>query len=309
MVAQPLSLPSTSSPLKSSTSIGEKSQLSATNISERPSDSDSQPRCISLPSCLQPCQPVMEATKALAQKLLIRNRSSGGSLRRKLSRRLSQTPAEDDSPKVSRRLSRLLKQEDAVANQNASSEIPAPDAAADPPAATAVPAVQEPTNEVSSESSTVATEAPQAPSPGSDASPLSPATANPTTDGVDPEKPAIETPTSDYFTLANNETSEDVAPGKITFAIPSKESADGAFGSEPVSSSTPSTIVSPRDSVDEKLSSTVDDRRSSIVSSASQRSSTGSAARRWSTGLAFQSRSWLSKDLPPQELTPTLSST
>lgn len=255
----------------------------------------------------------MEATKALAQKLLIRSRPS---LRRKFSKRNSQTPAEDNSPKVARetnRQSKVFKQQD-VAAAKPSSEIPVPVAIPDPPAA-ADPAASAapPTNEVSSASNKVVTGAPLEPSPGSDVSPR-------TTDRIDPEKVPVETPTSDYFSLNNDDTVEDTTPGKISFVIPSKADTDTTLepGTEqaslpetenPVSSTTPSTVVSPRDSVDEKLSSTLDDRRSSIVSSASQRSSTGSVARRFSTGLALQGRSWFSKDFVHQELTPTLSST
>lgn len=328
MVAPPSSLPSTPSNLDPSTALGEKSQSSTTSVSLRASapDPDSQPRCISPSSCLPPCQPVMEATKALAQRLRIRSKPSEPSPRPKINKRfsLSLIPAEEPkSPKparpasrISNRLSRLFKPEDVEAvlveaQKKPNGDIPAPVAIADPPAATAASAAPLTHDLVSSP---VATETPLTPSPGSGVSPTSTVPAPKQATGrIDPDKALVETPTSDYFSLDSGDAAEDATVGKITFAIPSKDVEPGTERASlpetenPGSSTTPSTVVSPRDSVDEKLSSTLDDRRSSIVSFVSQRSSAGSIARRWSAGLSSQNRPL--KELPPRELIPTLSPT
>lgn len=261
------------------------------------SNLSSKPRCVRV-RAYYACQPVMDATKALAQRL--RRRNSRWRERR-------------------------------GAPRSTTSNTPAVAAAGDPPVS--VPAT------APAKGKTSFTAAPpkpnvETPSPGSDVSPLTQAPPRKAddVDKRDPEKdngtPTTETKdATGYFALKaagdDEIPTKDAPASRITFSIPTRKEKEE--GSSPtaecdskefdliVSSTTPSTAVSPRASQDDvAVAATADDDndaaeeevgRSSNISvsgGGSQRSSIASVAFRLPDGALPQGRARRHRNsLPP----------
>lgn len=258
MVVQTTTLLSpTSAKLELSSSIGDQSTATS------PSSRGSQPRCISLRTYLPVCSPAMEATKALALRL--RHRASLRRVNKKNAQAAAEAAAEEYRAQAAhdaygqRQAAAARRESTKEKRSEDPSDIPAMVPIPDPPATAPASSTASPTTEPTSG-------APLTPSPGSDVSPTSqPPPKHAAAAATDPEKAPTESqsPTADYFTLEKlGGIAPDAPSGKITFDIPTK--ADDVDGLETaVSSASPSTVVSPRGSVDDGAT---DAGRSSIVS-------------------------------------------
>lgn len=322
--------PATSSAKRVATATATTSSSTST-----PSRS-SQARCITARSYFPVCQPAMEATKALAQRL--RHRAS--------LRKVSKKTAAQNAPVENRgRAVRSSpgKQQPQPQQQEAKAVRAAPilesekekQSATSSDSPVIVPVLDPPTlaPDISTTSPTFSStaDAPPTPSPGSEISPCSHPPPKLAAEDADPAEAVADVPdtkqaTSDYFAIeskidADNVTAEPVTPARITFADStkqddaegnaSKELADSPEDSETATSSVspPSTLVSPRESVDDGAT---DAGRSSIASFSgfgSRHSSFNSAiAFRMPNGLLPQGRSKTSQKPQPRDLSPAVSS-
>lgn len=294
-----------------------------TSPSTSASNRSSQPRCITTRSYLPVCQPAMEATKALAQRL--RHRAS----LRRVSKKTAQNGPAESRGRAAR--SSPGKQQQQQQEAQAARAAPTPESDKEKQSATSsdspviAPVLDPPTlaPEASNTSPTVSStaDAPLTPSPGSDLSPCSRPQPELAAGDADSAEAVADAPdgkqaTTDYFAIA-----EPVAPARITFADSTKQDdaegnaqkqrADSPEDSETAvsSASPPSTVVSPRESVDDGAT---DAGRSSIASFSgfgSRHSSFNSAiAFRLPNGLLPQGRAKTSQKPRPRDLSPSVSS-
>ncbi|KUI54318.1 hypothetical protein VP1G_01801 [Cytospora mali] len=210
----------------------------------------SKPRCVCVRAYFV-CRPVMDATKALAQRL--------------------------------RRRNSRWREKKGGATRSTTSNTPAAVAAGDPPASAPAPVTAPETEKASLTVAPLKANV-EIPSPGSDVSPTS--QVPPKQGHVekrDPEKgnedPTAETAAS-YFTVKVTEDipNTDAPASKITFAIPTKEEKEDGCGlnaecdskelDTTMSSTSPSIVVSPRTSQDDEKEEDEDEDvgRSSTVS-------------------------------------------
>lgn len=268
--AQPQTSTVTSTPTSASVASTTELGSSSANAHSAPL---SQPRCIRVPGLA--CQPVMEATKALAQRLSLRRRSS-----RWRDRRWSATKsAAGDTP----------------APASGAGDPPVKKATAPTPASppavttktttTTIPTKADPVDVTTAESEKETVSSPlqtdeAIPSPGSGISPTTivtqPQPQSPKqtehSEGLvkSPDERVIDSVTEiEYFPHVvtpdthneDHNPAEDIQTSKITFAIPTKgskedeSSQDAGRQSDEIatvtSSASPSTAVSPRESQDD----------------------------------------------------------
>lgn len=260
----------TSTPTSASVASTTKLEPSSTNAHSAPL---SQTRCIRVPELA--CQPVMEATKALAQRLSLRRRGS----RWRDKKWTTTKSAAGDTPAPTSGAANPP-----VTKATASSPAPAPAPAATT-TTTTIPTKSGPVDVTTAESEKETVSSPlqtaeTIPSPGSGISPTTIVTQQQpqspkqtehsdgsgknldgrVTDSVTEIEyfPPVETPET---RIGEDHPAEDAQTNKITFAIPTKgpkedESAqDAGRQSDEVdtvtSSASPSTAVSPRESQDD----------------------------------------------------------
>lgn len=266
-VASPTIIPTADRPSKLdlSPSIGVQS---APTIAPSTSSRWSQPKCISRRTYLPVCQPAMEATKALAQRL--RHRAS----LRRASKQTTQTPAARKAPGKQQQQAAAQAPQAArpAANLEGDQEKQSATLAASPvTVAIPEPPVTVPANSTPSLTISSALDPPLTPSPGSDISPTSQQPPKLVRRDAPTQSTASEPPTTDYFALDYTTDTREASTGKTTTAasrtqgIEDKGQEQRPYLQEDsetaVSSvSPPSTVVSPRESVDD------DAGRSSIVS-------------------------------------------
>lgn len=266
---QPRTSTLTSTPTSASVASTTKLEPSSTNAHSAPL---SQTRCIRVPELA--CQPVMEATKALAQRLSLRRR--GSRWRDKKWGTTKSTAGDTPAPTSGAA-------NPPVTKATASSPAPAP--AATSTTTTTIPTKSAPVDVTTAESEKETVSSPlqtddTIPSPGSGISPTTIVTQQQpqspkqiehsegsgknldgrVTDSVTEIEyfPPVETPET---RIGEDHPAEDAQTNKITFAIPTKgpkedESAqDTGRQSDEVdtvtSSASPSTAVSPRESQDD----------------------------------------------------------
>lgn len=262
---QPQTSTLTSTPTSASVASTTKLEPSSSNAHSAPL---SQTRCIRVPGLA--CQPVMEATKALAQRLSLRRRSSRWR-DRKWSTTKSTTgdnPAPAPAPATG---------DPPAAKAAAPTTAPAPAAAT----TTTIPSKPAPVDVTTAESEKETAPSPlQAdnaiPSPGSGISPTTivtqPQPQSPKQIehgkglGKNPDERVTDSVTEiEYFphqeTHVEDNHAEDAQTSRITFAIPTKEPKEDESGQDAdrqsdeidtvTSSASPSTAVSPRESQDD----------------------------------------------------------
>lgn len=270
---QPRTSTLTSTPTSASVASTTKLEPSSTNAHSAPL---SQPRCIRVPGLV--CQSVMEATKALAQRLSLRRRSSRWRDRRWSATKSTAgdtpapTPGAADPP---------VKK----ATSPTSAPAPAPAPAATTTTTTTIPTKSAPVDVTTAESEKETVSSPiqteeTIPSPGSGISPTTivtqPQPQSPKQTehseglGKNPDERITDSVTEiEYFPnvvtpdthIEENHPAEDAQTNKITFAIPTKgpkedeSSQDAGRQSDEIdtvtSSASPSTAVSPRESQDD----------------------------------------------------------
>lgn len=227
----------------------------------------SRSSCISVRACLPLYSPAMEATKNLALRL--RHRASLRRVGKKTAPSANAAAAEQDRAHAAHHKTdgqqKAGKREGERSRAGASaSNIPAAvQATNDPPPPAA--AAADTTTPTATASLLTAPESPLTPSPGTDVSPTSQLPSMPSNNdnGASLDNAPAETPTSEYFNL--DRPADDTPFNKITFAIPTKaeDAVDGrdqeyescSPGLETaVSSASPSSLPSPRDSVDDATS-------------------------------------------------------
>lgn len=281
----------------------------------------------------------MEATKALAQRL--RHRAS---LRRVSKKTTAQNaPVENRGRAARSSLGKPPQPPPQPQQQEAKAVRAAPilesekekQSATSSDSPVIVPVLDPPTlaPEISTTSPTVssAADAPPTPSPGSEISPCSHPPPKVAAEDADPAEAVADVPdtkqtTSDYFAIeskidADNVTAEPVTPARITFADSTKqdnaegnapkELADSPEDSETATSSVspPSTLVSPRESVDDGATDAGRSSTASFSGFGSRHSSFNSAvAFRLPNGLLPQGRSKTSQKPQPRDLSPAVSS-
>lgn len=220
------------------------------------------------------CQPAMEATKALAQRL--RRRAS----LRKTTKKTAENAAGEYRAQAARNAYEKQKAQAAQvvhpAKDRSSDEEKEAGSIGDSPVTVTIP---EP-NATAQADSTSSLDAPIIPSPGSD---ISPTTIQPPKLAADEDNsgraptdtPTSDTQTVDYFALDKASTTGRGSPSKLITAVSAKDdAADGTNQEQQAdlqddsetaisSASPPSTAVSPRASVDDSTSVAA---RSSIVS-------------------------------------------
>lgn len=229
----------------------------------------------------------MEATKALAQRL--RHRAS----LRRAPKKTAQNAAGEYRAQAARNAYGKQQQQQetaqaahptahSTANRGSDNEKQS-DTSRDNPFTAGIPgppATAAPANSTASLTISSAFDAPLTPSPGSDISPTSQQPPKLVHDDADTDKapkdsPASRPPPVDYFTIESTTDTGEGSPGKIPTAVSTKEDVAEGKSQEQrpdlqedsetaVSSvSPPSTVVSPRESVDDGAT---DAGRSSIVS-------------------------------------------
>lgn len=269
MVAKTKAQPQTSTTLTSTPTSA--SVASTTKLEPCSSNAHSAPlsqtRCIRVPGLV--CQPVMEATKALAQRLSLRRRSSRWRDRRWSTTKSTtgDSPAPTPAPATG----------DPPAAKAAAAPAPAPAAAT----TTTIPTKAAPVDVTTAESEKETASSPLQtdsviPSPGSGISPTTivtqPQPQSPKQMehgeglGKNPDERVTDSVTEiEYFphqeTHVEDSHAEDAQTSKITFAIPTKEPKEDESSQDPgrqsdeidtvTSSASPSTAVSPRESQDD----------------------------------------------------------
>lgn len=273
---QPRNSTLTSAPTSASVASTTKLEPSSSNARSAPL---SQPGCVQVPGLV--CQPVMEATKALAQRLSLRRRGSRWRDRRWSATKSTagDTPASTPAPGTGD--SPLKK-----AAAPTSAPAPAPAATTTTPATNASQAKSASVDVTTTESEKVTPSSPPQtedtiPSPGSGISPTTIVTQTQVQPqspkqmghseslGKSPDERITGSVTEiEYFphvespdTHVEDNPAVDAQTNKITFAIPSKGSKDDESSQDAsrqsdeihtvTSSASPSTAVSPRESQDD----------------------------------------------------------
>lgn len=273
---QPRTSTLTSTPTSASVASTTKLEPSS---STAPSAPLSHTRCIRVPGLA--CQPVMEATKALAQRLSLRRR---GSRWRDRKWSATKSTAGDTSAPASAPAPAPGAGDPPLTKATAPSPAPAPAATLTTTTTTTIPTKSAPVDVTTAESEKETASSPlqndaAIPSPGSGISPTTivtqpqPQSPKPTVHseglGKNPDERVTNSVTEiEYFpnvgtpdTHVEDQTAEDAQTSKITFAIPTKQSKedessqDVARQSDEIdtvtSSASPSSAVSPRESQDD----------------------------------------------------------
>lgn len=273
MVAKTNSHPQTSTltSTPTSASVSSTTKLEPSSSNARPAPL-SQPRCARVPGLV--CQPVMEATKALAQRLSLRRRSS-----RWRDRRWSATKSTAGDPPAPAPVAG----DPPVKKATAPTPAPAPA----PAGTTTIPIKSAPVDVTTAEPEKETVSSPlqddeAIPSPGSGISPTTivtqtqPLSQSPKQMehseglGKSPDERVTGSVTEiEYFPnvgtpdthVEDNRPAEDAQTNKITFAIPTKGPKEDVSAQEAgrqsdeidtvTSSASPSTAVSPRESQDD----------------------------------------------------------
>lgn len=240
--------------------------LSTPTIAPSTSSRWSQPKCIPRRTYFPVCQPAMEATKALAQRL--RHRAS----LRKTSKQTTKRSAHEKQQQAPAQASQAARpganrEGDEEKQSGALGDNPVTVAIPEPPATA-------PANSTASLTISSALDPPLTPSPGSDISPTSQPPPKVGQHDAAARSPTSAPPTADYFALEGTTDTGQVPQDKVTTAVSAtqdvaeknpeqqpylQEDSETAVSSV----SPPSTVVSPRESVDDGAT---DAGRSSIVS-------------------------------------------